>query len=383
VGEASFFAVGFCRGRQKTFALKNVTEALHTGLVECTLSVGREVGTEIPVYRWARCHSTSYLGRSGYAYCNVSRMLSWASIWRVFTPVYFFRPQQIFIRAWHELSWTSEIRRTVHLPWGLPITIEANEAIGYNIATLGLYETAVTETLWRLAAGDELAVDAGANIGYTASILGARLGGKGRVLCFEPHPQVFASLRNNVAVWENSDRCAKFELHQQALGSHDGKATLLTSDWFATNQGTAWISTGGKEDGQEELPIEMVQLDSIVKEHDEIGVLKIDVEGAELDVLHGMSRLLAEHSVRDILFEEVRSFPAPTHQYLKEKGYSIFGLEERFCGVRLLADAPARFDPQIGPPPNYLATCDPSRAHRLLKPPFWRSFGLLKFVANI
>jgi FkbM family methyltransferase len=309
-------------------------------------------------------------------------MLTSASVSRVLSPTYFFRPQQIFIRGWRQLSSQSQTRVTVALPWGLRITVDPNEAIGYNIATQGLYETVVTETLWRLAYGDKLAVDAGANIGYTASILGARLGGKGRVLCFEPHPQVFASLRSNVADWANDARCAKFDLHQQALGSHDGKATLLTGDWFTTNKGTARIGTGEKQDGQEGLPIEMVQLDTIVNEQDEIGVIKMDVEGAELDVLRGMTRLLAKRTVRDILFEETKSFPAPTHRYLKERGYSIFGLEESFGGVRLLPDAPPRFDPQIGPNPNYLATCDPVRAQRKLKPRFWRSFGLFKFVGN-
>jgi FkbM family methyltransferase len=309
-------------------------------------------------------------------------MLTSASVSRVLSPTYFFRPQQIFIRGWRQLSSQSQTRVTVALPWGLRITVDPNEAIGYNIATQGLYETVVTETLWRLAYGDKLAVDAGANIGYTASILGARLGGKGRVLCFEPHPQVFAALASNVAAWTNNARCAKFDLHQQALGSHDGEATLLTGDWFTTNKGTARIGTGGKQDGQEVLPVEMVQLDTIVNEQDEIGVVKMDIEGAELDVLHGMTRILAKRTVRDILFEETRSFPAPTHRYLKERGYSIFGLEESFGGVRLLPDAPPRFDPQIGPNPNYLATCDPARALRKLNPPFWRSFGLFKFVGN-
>jgi FkbM family methyltransferase len=321
--------------------------------------------------------------RTSYADCTVSRMLSWASIWRVFSPPYFFRPQQIFIRARRELSGQSEPRTTVQLPWGLLITIDPNEAISHNIATLGLYEPVVTETLWRLADGDKLAVDAGANIGYTASILGARLGSEGRVLCFEPHPQVFASLQNNVSTWENNPRCAKFELYQRALGSYDGEATLVTSDKFATNKGTARIGTREKEDSQEELPIEMIQLDTMVMGQHEIGVLKIDVEGGELDVLRGMSQLLTDHLVRDIVFEETGSYPAPTHKYLKSKGYSIFGLEERFWGVRLLPDQSPRFDPQMGPNPNYLATCNPARARRYLKPPFWRSFGFLKFFANI
>jgi FkbM family methyltransferase len=310
-------------------------------------------------------------------------MLTRGRIQRVFTPAYFFRPQQILIRARHELFGQSEACTIVRLPWGLSIAIDPYEAIGHNIATLGLYETVVTEALWRLADGDKLAVDAGANIGYTASILGARLGGQGRVLCFEPHPQVFASLKNNVAVWANDARCARFELYQQALGSRDGKATLFTSDLFAANRGTARVGSREERGGQEGTSVEIVQLDSVVKEHTEIGVLKMDVEEAELDILRGMSRVLAEHAVRDILFEETKSFPAPTHQYLRERGYSIFGLEESFWGVRLLPDAAPQFDPQMGPNPNYLATCDPVRAQRKLKPPVWRSFGFLKFVEKI
>ena len=127
----------------------------------------------------------------------------------------------------------------------------------------------------------------------------------------------------------------------------------------------------------------MVRLDTMVTQQEEIGVLKIDVEGAELDVLRGMSRLLTEHLVRDIVFEETRPFPAPTHQYLKSKGYSVFGLEERFWGVRLLPDEAPRFDSETGTIPNYLATCNPARACRYLRVPSWRSFGFLKFVGNV
>jgi FkbM family methyltransferase len=310
-------------------------------------------------------------------------MLTRYSVLRVFTPVYFFRPQQIFARLWRELAWRSKVRVTVRLPWGLPIVVDPHEAIGYNIASQGLYESVVTEALWRLTKDGELAVDAGANIGHMASVLATKLGSKGRALCFEPHPEMFSRLRNNVDVWRKDPLCAEFQLHQQALWSQNGQAMLLTDNWFATNRGTAWVSSGKKEVGQTELPIETVQLDTVLSEHSKIGVLKMDIQGGELDALRGMSRLLAEHSVRDIVFEETRPFPAPTHQYLKAKGYSIFGLEERFWGIRLLLDAPPRCDAQIGPIPNYLATCNPDRARRLLTPPGWRSFGWMKFLGYI
>jgi hypothetical protein len=109
----------------------------------------------------------------------------------------------------------------------------------------------------------------------------------------------------------------------------------------------------------------------------------MDVQGHELDVLQGMTRLLKRHAVRDIIFEEEAAFPAPTHKYLKSNGYSIFGLQELFARVRCLPDAQPIFDPAFGPVPNYLATLDPNRANALLGPAMWRSFGTARLFANL
>jgi len=155
-----------------------------------------------------------------------------------------------------------------------------------------------------------------------------------------------------------------------------GKALLHTNDWFRTNRGTAWISEN-TEAGPDlriiEVPIR--NLDNLLGEEETIGVLKMDVQGHELGVLQGMARLLQRRAVRDIVFEELAAYPAPTHEYLKSYGYSIFGLQETFAGVRGLPDAQPAFDPESGPAPNYLATRDAERAFARLSPAMWRSFG--------
>jgi hypothetical protein len=43
-------ALRFCHGRLNGSAFNNLAGALHTDRVGCTLSVGREVKMEIPVY---------------------------------------------------------------------------------------------------------------------------------------------------------------------------------------------------------------------------------------------------------------------------------------------------------------------------------------------
>jgi hypothetical protein len=92
-------------------------------------------------------------------------------------------------------------------------------------------------------------------------------------------------------------------------------------------------------------------------------------------VLQGSARLLKRHAVRDIVFEEERPYPAPTHEYLKTLGYTVFGLAETFSGVKLVPNDQPPYDSGFGPIPNYLATVDPERAIERIKPRLWRSFG--------
>jgi FkbM family methyltransferase len=305
-------------------------------------------------------------------------MLNVKSVLRIATPPYFFQPQQIAKRIWREVLWRSGGNRTVKLPWGLPIIIDPKEAIGYNIFCQGLYEVGVSEALWRLTAKGDTTVDAGANMGYTTSILAVRAGSTGKVICFEPHPLVFESLRNNVENWKKNPKCASFALHCAALGPTEGAVVLRTDAGFNTNKGTSYVQQNEGPDHPGNIQVNMTTLNKIMEDGEKIGVLKMDVQGFELGVLQGMERMLQNHSVRDIVFEETGEYPAPTHQYLKSKGYSIFGLEEGFWRVRTIPDAAPRFDPVIGPIPNYLATVDLPRAARLLSGSTWQSFGLFR-----
>jgi FkbM family methyltransferase len=304
-------------------------------------------------------------------------------ILRLATPPYFFQPLQVFKRLGLQYFSSGKRDVIVTLPWGLPIKIDRQEAIGHNIATQGLYEIGVTEALWRLTELGDLAIDAGANIGYTASILGVRAGPKGKVVCFEPQPQVFELLAENVGLWKLDNRCAPYILHQAALGNENGSALLRTDSLFQSNRGTAWISSSGEADPESNVfEVAMRTLDSVLDSGEMIGILKMDVQGSELGILQGMTQILARRGVRDIIFEEHADFPAPAHEFLYDKGYSIFGLQESFAGVRCVPDAQPVFDPAIGPIPNYLATLNPQRANARLYPRIWRSFGPGRYLGN-
>jgi hypothetical protein len=108
--------------------------------------------------------------------------------------------------------------------------------------------------------------------------------------------------------------------------------------------------------------------------------VKLDLQGYEIFALKGMRRLLESRRILHLVFEEESPFPAPTHEYLRERGYAIFGLERRALGLRCILEGPPKFDP-IGSP-NYVATFNPEETRARLERGMWRSFGPLRGLSG-
>jgi len=309
----------------------------------------------------------------------MQRMIGITSIRGIFKPEYLFRPNQILRKLWLECLGRKEEVRKARLPWGLQIELNTGESIGWSIYTRALYETAVTESLWRLARVDDLVVDVGANIGYMTSILALRVGARGKVYSFEPHPGIFHQLQLNVTNWSADKRCGQIILHNAALGSHEGVGRLNVPDYFCCNQGTSWIGPRNTQCKGQTLDVSLLALDDILSNSGSIGVVKLDVQGYELAVLKGMERMLRDRRVRHLVFEEEGNFPAPTHDFLSDMGYESYGIEQRFRGIRFARNRQPSFDPVNGPSPNYLATIVSEADVSALAEGFWQSFGPVPF----
>ena len=304
-------------------------------------------------------------------------MLSARSSYGVFKPEYFFRPQQIIRKFCRELSGRKREMKVADLPWGLKLNVDTGESIGWSIYTRALYETPIVEALWRLTQPGDLVVDGGANIGYMTSVLAIRVGKSGRVLSFEPHPEIFSQLKRNVALWSRGGVAERVELFQTALGDTEGFACLRTPTFFSTNTGTSWVEHNASDSNAETTKVPVTTLDRVIPNGQTVGVVKLDVEGFELSVLKGMKNLLASRKVRYLIFEEANSFPAPTHKFLSGLGYFLYGIEHSFGGIHFLRDQEPASDPISGPPQNYLATLEPPDVMSRVAFGLWRSFGPL------
>lgn len=128
--------------------------------------------------------------------------------------------------------------------------------------------------------------DVGANVGFFA-LLGARaVGPGGAVHAFEPVPRLAAAAQRNVA--RNG---VAVEVHQIAVGGSDGEAALALARHPG---GAALASAGAPPDRVGELQVTVRSIDSLVRDGLPLPTLvKIDVEGAELEVLEGMAGTVA------------------------------------------------------------------------------------------
>lgn len=280
-------------------------------------------------------------------------------------PYYFFRPSQILLRLKRKLVGykPSSTCETVILPWGIPIRVRPSDMIGSAIFRAGVYDLCVSEVLWRLLDQAETAVDAGANIGHMTSIMAKRVAKNGRVLSFEPHPQVFQELSANVSVWQTVPNIGKIEIYEVGLSNEVGVASLQTTSEFTMNRGTASLEIDNNIGAEEGIThsVSIERLENIVHSNISIGVMKLDVEGHEIDLLQGACSLLTEHRVRDIVFEEKNFYPSPVTDCLEQFGYTIFRIKQGPFAVRV---SPAKRDESHYKyeAQSYLATLDASRA---------------------
>ena len=155
---------------------------------------------------------------------------------------------------------------------------------------------------------DYTLIDCGANYGYWSVLVSSAPFGSHRAIAIEPSSQNFAKLANNARV--NGDR---FELMKCAIGAARGTAHLSGTKHEA-------FSIAGGANGGEKVPV--IALDNLIDDGKirENGkyLIKLDVEGVEIEAIKGGSRLLQADSV--ILCEEHGNDPQHTvSRYILEK----------------------------------------------------------------
>ncbi len=260
----------------------------------------------------------------------------------------------------------------MELPWDLDIDVHVDETIGMAVWRLGLYDLMVSEALWRLADPGERAADIGANVGHMTSLLARRLTDRGKVTSFEPMPEIYAQLDQNVKRWRTRAHVAELVVEKIALSDRNGQAELVLPAEMGANSGIAYLKETRAEGALgPSIQVEVRPMDEYFTSETTPQIIKIDVEGAELNVYRGGEKLLRSGAVRDLVFEENAALPTPATRYLEELGFRLFRLEKTFLGPTL-ADPLSPSAPTPWEPPNFLATRDADRALARFQPRGWK-----------
>lgn len=209
--------------------------------------------------------------------------------------------------------------RTAKCPWTVRLTPERalmchpHSTIASGVLYYGLADHMEMRFLLHYLRPGDGFVDVGANVGVY-SLLASSIEGV-HVLGFEPSTLAYGRALENLAMNPVGDR---LRFVNRAVGAAPGTAAL-TVGRDALNT----IVEGNELHAEEAEPVEVVSLDTYLDgvTFPPVAMLKVDVEGFELEVLRGARRLIAAHS--PALLVEVND-GAGLQAMLDDLGYSCW-----------------------------------------------------------
>jgi FkbM family methyltransferase len=231
-------------------------------------------------------------------------------------------------------------------------------------AFTGRYDDLELALLGEYFTPETVAIDIGACLGFiTVPLADMARARRGRVLAFEPVPGNVRLLRDNL---RRNHLDEYVEVISEALGKVQGSFPAWVEEGGAGNAG---LVPDSRETGGEPLPFVVRRLDDITIDG-RVSIMKIDVEGSEMDVLTGADDLIS--SDRPVILGEFSQWwfrergvnPDEPLAWCEEHNYSLIELktqrarrlsERRVLNSRRLARSDVRETDSVLCLPNELA----------------------------
>ena len=174
------------------------------------------------------------------------------------------------------------------LPGGGKIFLHHRDDIGLVVLLTGSFERAEVELAGARARPGSTAIDIGANVGIFTVPLALAVGSEGRVVAVEPSPENVEQLEHNIRLNE----LGNVDVHAIALAAAPGEVLLQLGADPAFHSTTTVVRS---RDAATSTLVRADTLDRLWREagSPDVSFMKIDTEGAELEVLDGGRELLA------------------------------------------------------------------------------------------
>ena len=181
---------------------------------------------------------------------------------------------------------------------------------------LNKHEAETVQCIHSILQPDMVVLDIGAHVGYYARLFSGIVGQNGTVIAFEPHPQTFAHLQQNVVAFSN------IQSYRKAISSENGTAELYDYLMMSAS-GSLHFDESLRELEQAQLSeydvaprktkdfhtqtfeVETVRLDDFLPEQgiSQIDFIKMDIEGAEMEALRGAQTMISQSSTLKLIME--------------------------------------------------------------------------------
>ncbi len=233
-----------------------------------------------------------------------------------------------------------------HFPYRFPggrIYLNIRESPMMLARALGLYESEKTKAVITLLRPGQTFVDVGSNKGDFSLLASKRVGTVGKVLSFEPEPTNCGWIRKSVDL----NRYHNISLFEMALSDTNGEERL----YLGEKSGHHTLLPGRPNRTGAAITVQKKTLDAVLDEldHPRIHMIKIDVEGAELEVLRGASDTLVANPGIIVLLDihpQLGVNPNEICDFLEGLGFSLFRMQSPF-------DIPAQREARL----NELLAC--------------------------
>lgn len=296
------------------------------------------------------------LARSQLVPATAAPFAGWHFDWALTQPAPRWQIRAAIWRAMAERCGDVELE----LPWleNTLVRMPLRSDLSLPLFTLGQFEPNICNVLAPMMQPGDTFIDIGANEGLYTLLAAARVEEAGKVVAIEPSPREFERLCSNI---ESNSFSSRTVVIDQALGSEAGWASFAVAaeehggqnafvDLIAPNISIAQVRA---------TPLLTLDMIAARLQPRRIDFVKLDVEGAEVEVVEGGMMVLEEH--RPIWIAEVGRSGSPSRgtveRLFRDNNYRIFVIDDQLGRAVPLADDAAMKTAEniFAVPPEHLA----------------------------
>jgi FkbM family methyltransferase len=246
---------------------------------------------------------------------------------------FFFRME----RKWNALQDLEPLLRRVgvlhpvrvQVERGFSLLLDPRDLVPLTILRTKEWQPEVWNSVAPVLSDGSVFFDVGAHIGYFSMKAAAQVGKTGRVVSFEPNPEIVQLLRDNVA----ANHFQNVIVEPIACTERDQMLTLYAAPMI--NTGASSLAKQNAEISAEQAPraysVRGRPIDDVIRELGltRVDAIKIDVEGAEVIVLRGALNTLQRFHPKlavEVVPRQLASFQATADDLralLQNAGYNL------------------------------------------------------------